>query len=338
MKCIEEKNSRNQSKYKIKYSIITPVYNSFDSMGEYFESLCNQSYKNFEVIIVDDSSDDSSYEKLIDYKNSSELQITVLRTEKNSGPGHARNIGMFVAKGKWITFIDSDDWVTIDFLQRVNAVIEKENVDCVIYDYYIEREGKKRVIAKSMIDMNEGSVTVAECVMNLTNHTVGKFYKLDKCMRNNIMFPSIRRCEDVAFTILAASVCKNIYYMKDVLYFYYQRRNSLSNSLKMDEMDMVKAFAILQEKLEEKYPKEIKEKSIRDLLYGCILIMCKVGKSNKEILDYIKKYEKRYPKWEKCEMVRKVGKAKRVFLLLIYYRQIKILKCLSYIHTKITTG
>lgn len=304
----------------IKYSIITPVYNSFDLMKRYFDSLLHQTYKNFEVILVDDCSPDGSYEKLLEYQKSSPLKMTVLRAEKNSGPGNARNMGMDAATGEWITFIDNDDWVENDFLEKITALIKQKDADCVIYDYYIQREGKDKIIAKSVIDAVGGRISTTNCV------------------ENNVKFPLTRRCEDVAFTILAVSACRNIYYLEEPLYYYYQRAGSLSNNTKLDEQDMVKAFAVLQGRLEDKYPQEIKEKSIRDLLYGCVLMMCKAGKSNREIRNYIKNYEKKYPDWYQCGMVYQVGKAKQTFLICIKYRQIMALKALSYLHTRLVTG
>ena len=179
-----------------KYSIITPQFNSFDLMDKYFDSLLNQTLKNFEVIIVDDCSSDESWEKLQAYVKKSPLQITLLQSKQNGGPGNARNIGIEVAKGEWITFVDNDDWVATDFLEKVDAVIEKEKVNCVIYDYYAWLDGKTS-ISRSMYINNDGRKTVSDCMISVRNHTFGKFYKLSEC--RDVRFPNVRRCEDVAY-------------------------------------------------------------------------------------------------------------------------------------------
>jgi len=339
---VKEKEDKQQAIYqitpRIKYSLITPVYNSFGLMDRYFDGLLHQTYKNFEVILIDDGSTDGTYEKLVEYQKSTPLNLKVFKTKINSGPGNARNIGIMAAKGKWITFIDNDDWVVKDFLEKIDMTIKQYNADCIIYDYFIQRVSKKKTIAKSVINGVGGYIPADKCIMNVTNHTFGKFYQLSKCIENEIMFPNTRRCEDVAFTILAVSVCKKIYYLEEPLYYYYQRCGSLSNNNKLDEKDMVQAFSVLQEKLEYLYPHQIEEKSVRDLLYGCVLMMCKSGKSTREIKNYINEYEKRYPNWYQCEMVHKVGKAKQAFLICAKYRQIAVLKGLSYVHTKLVTG
>ena len=183
-----------------KYSIVTPMYNSFSLMKRYFASLCRQTCKNFEVIIVDDCSSDGSYEELCKYAEVSPLTIRVFKTEKNGGPGIARNIGMDAARGEWITF-------------------------------------------------------------------------------------------------------------------------------------MVKAFAILEDELGSKYPEEIKEKSVTDILYGALLMMCKSGKSKKEIVAYIDSYEKKYPGWEQCEIIKHLGRAKETFLRMAKARNVLGMKAIAMVHS-----
>jgi glycosyltransferase involved in cell wall biosynthesis len=313
-----------------KYSIITPQYNSFDLMEKFFDSLENQTYKDFEVIIVDDCSTDGSYEKLQEKVKSSPLLITLKQAEKNSGPGNARNIGLDSAKGEWVTFIDNDDWVVYDMLERVDRVIELETVNCVIYDYYTYRDGKTG-IARSMYINEGGRKTVSECVISVRNHTFGKFYKLSDCV--SVRFPHIRRCEDVAYVCQAIDACGSAYYLNEPLYYYWQRPTSLSNNKKMDETGMLQAFSILEEKLGPKYPAEMKQKSVCDILYGALLMMCKAGKSKKEIVEYINNYETKYPEWWKSDIIKYLGKSKELFLKMTKSRNVCGLKAITYVHS-----
>lgn len=314
-----------------KYSIITPMFNSFELMGRYFESLNNQTYKNFEVIIVDDFSTDGSYEKVRAYASKSPLTISVYRAEKNMGPGNARNIGMDKARGEWITFVDNDDWIDIDTIEKINAVIEREKTDCVIYDYYTTN-GNEKKMARSLYSAERGFVPLNKCISDVRNHTVGKVYKLNKLKQHNIFYPKLRRCEDVAFVCRAVEACESVYYMNEPLYYYYQRSTSLSNNKQLDETDMIKAFGILEDALGDKYPVELKDKSVPDLLYGVLLMMCKAGKSNKEIKNYINEYEKKYPFWWKCDSVNHLGSAKKMFLTAAKLRQPFIMKQFATLH------
>ncbi len=317
-----------------KYSIVTPMYNSFSLMKRYFASLSQQTYKNFEVIIVDDCSSDDSYEELCKYAEVSPLTIRVFKTEKNGGPGIARNIGMDAARGEWITFIDNDDWVDTHLFEKIENVIKENEVNSVIYDYYTTN-GKENKPASSMYYGEGGVIPLSKCMIYARNHTFGKFYKLSNCREKNIRYPEVRRCEDVAFVIRAIDACGSAYYLNEPLYYYYQRPTSLSNNTKLDEADMVKAFAILEDKLGSKYPEELKEKSVTDILYGALLMMCKAGKSKNEIVAYIDSYEKKYPSWEKSEIIKHLGRAKETFLKMAKARNVLGMKVIAMVHSLI---
>lgn len=161
----------------------------------------------------------------------------------------------------------------------------------------------------------------------------GGVVPLSKCRKNNIRYPELRRCEDVAFVIRALDACGSVYYLNEPLYYYYQRPTSLSNNTKLDETDMVKAFKILEDELGSKYPNEIKEKSVTDILYGALLMMCKSGKSKKEIVAYIDSYEEKYPGWGKCEIIKHLGKAKRLFLKMANGRNVLGMKAIARVHS-----
>ncbi len=315
-----------------KYSIVTPMYNSFGLMNRYFNSLADQTYKNFEVIVVDDCSTDDSYQKLCDYVKRSPLTIKVLRTEKNGGPGIARNMGMDAVRGEWLTFIDNDDWVDVRLLEKIDNIINEHAVNAVIYDYYTTN-GKDTKVARSMYYGAGGEVSISDCIKYLRNHTVGKFYRTTKCREKEVKYPALRRCEDVGFVIRAVTACGSAYYLDEPLYFYYQRPTSLSNNTKLDESDMVNAFAILENEYKESYPNELKEKSVTDILYGGLLMMCKADKSKSEINRYLDEYETKYPGWEKCEILHHIGKAKALFLKFAKARNIAGMKMIAKVHS-----
>lgn len=318
----------------MKYSIITPMYNSFDLMDRFFISLERQTFKNFEVIIIDDCSTDDSYKKLCEYSKNTPLVLSIYKTNNNGGPGQARNIGMKKAIGEWITFIDNDDWIEENMLEIVDQVIQTYDVNSIIYDFFIATD-KNKVISKSMYKGDEGIVSLSECITNVRNHTIGKFYKREICIKNDIFFPQLKRCEDVAFVCRALDACGSAYYINKPLYYYYQRSCSLSNNKDLDEADMIKAFSILEQSLGAKYPIELAEKSVFDLLYGVLLMMCKSKKNKKDIKKYIENYEAKYPNWKSFKSVKKIGKAKGVFLICAKYRLVHIMKFITYIHGKI---
>lgn len=321
----------------IEFSVITPVYNSFHLMEKYFESLEKQTFKNFEIIIIDDCSEDKSYQKLMNYKLKSKLNIKILKNEKNKGPGEARNYGLKAVEGKWITFIDNDDWIVEDFFERIYFKLYqgKSNIDCLIFDYYIQRKGKIKGVGKSIINGQIGQVSLSICLKYMTNHTAGKVYNSEIIKKYKINFPDFRRSEDVVFNMRAIKYCKKIYYLGEPLYCYCQRDNSVSNNSKLDERYIVEAYRIIKKEYSNHYEMELKEKSLKDLLYGGVLMMCKAKKNNRVILEYIMNYEKEYPECYSLDILYKLGKIKYFYILCIKYRFINVLKFLTYIHTKL---
>lgn len=315
-----------------KFTVVTPMYNSFGLMDKYFDSFINQKYTNFEIIIVDDCSSDGSYEQAVSYAQRSNLDIKVYKSKKNSGPGNARNIGTDHAEGDWITYVDNDDWVDVTLFDKIAKIISTYDVNCIVYDYGLTN-GKTVRNASSLYSGTEGLISTKEGIKNIRNHSVGKFYRRE-CI-SDIRYPNIRRCEDVAYVAQAVDACGSIYYLKEVLYFYYQRSFSLSNNIKLDEKDMIKAFSILEDHLDGKYPDEIKEKSVPDLLYGVLLMMCKSKKKNSSIKEYIKLYEKKYPDWYKCKIINSMGKGKKIFLLCAKYKLVIGLKLLADLHARV---
>ena len=110
-------------------SIVVPVYNSEKYIGTCINSIRNQTYKNIEIIIVNDGSNDSSLDIITKLKEE-EPRITVISTE-NKGVSHARNTGLQVAKGKWISFVDSDDWLEKDFCEKLINKVKELNADYI---------------------------------------------------------------------------------------------------------------------------------------------------------------------------------------------------------------
>lgn len=331
----------------VKFSIITPCYNAWQFMDKYLESLKRQTYKDFEIIIIDDCSKDDTYEKLRAYADKSSLNIRLMQNEQNHGPGYTRNRGLDEANGEWITFVDCDDTVELSFLaDAANVAARYDSVDmpvnCIIYDYNLVKGESIRHYAAMYGPQQEGMQNLSLCLRTVRNNAWGKFYRTEYVKR--VSFPEMMRCEDVAFVAQALEACcmnengsrqvGNIYYRKTALYNYVQRKGSLTKDNGLIAADMITAYGILRNKLGRKYEKEIREKSIPDLLYGSVLLMCKEKKSRKEIRQYIYDYESGYPDWWQSALVNDIGKVKKIFLLCIKYRWIMALRLLSAVHSR----
>ena len=126
-------------------SIIIPVYNSEKYLKKCLDSILESSYRNLEIICINDGSRDKSLEILEKYSKIDSRIILI--NKENEGPQIARNKGYKISKGEYITNIDSDDWIEKDTFEKAILMLEKDNLDCVLYDSYFwfSKSKKERI-------------------------------------------------------------------------------------------------------------------------------------------------------------------------------------------------
>ena len=131
----------------MKLSVIVPVYNmaSEEKLNWCMDSLVNQTISDYEIIAVDDCSTDNSLEILHDYERKYPEKVRVISSSVNKKQGGAKNLGLGRAKGEWIGFIDSDDWVTPDFYERLLGLAEETGADMVGCDYHLTDEHSMKI-------------------------------------------------------------------------------------------------------------------------------------------------------------------------------------------------
>ena len=298
-------------------SIITPVYNSFHLMPRYFDSLLKQNFNNFEVIIVDDCSTDGSYNKLKEKIKQCDFDCFLYKTGKNSGPGAARNLGISNSRGKYITFIDSDDYVADNFIESIAKIIDN-NFDAVIFDYY-KTNGKNNIACNTVLSLNAGVISVSDAVALSSGSTWCKVYKTEILKDNKIYFPDLMRGEDLVFNKVALSKCKNIYYLKKNIYYYYENTQSIMHNFEtLDISDNVKAYEYIENNLNLEIPLEMI--FIREYLYLITQIMILKKYKTCEIKKFINDCFYKFPKWYHNEYIKKQPKYLRVILIFIRYK------------------
>ncbi len=210
-------------------SIVVPVYNVEKYINKCVNSLLNQTYKNIEIILVNDGSTDNSLAICLELAKK-DKRIKVIN-KKNGGLSDARNKGIKSANGDYITFVDSDDWIDSDTIEiGINALLE-DNSDLVIYgisnDYqdgstkkYPPEKREKLEKKKALIYLNSyKGVNVSAC---------NKIYR--KSLFDNIAFPYGKKCEDYYIMYKIFDKCNTISILPIVKYHYYQRTNSITHS------------------------------------------------------------------------------------------------------------
>lgn len=216
-----------------KISIIVPVYNVEKYLGECIDSLINQTYKNIEIILVDDGSKDNSGCICDDYANQ-DSRIKVIHAP-NGGVSLARNIGLDNASGEWITFVDSDDWLDLDFCQKL---IEKSSQADIVFARMIRNfsDGKTsnffettlvnvantpydlQYIIHDRIHTEKNGQFVTDCIHGSVCRSLLKRSIIEE---NNIRFMvGVKALEDRLFIMKYLSLCKVGALVDEYLYHY----------------------------------------------------------------------------------------------------------------------
>ena len=133
-----------------KVSIITPVYNSAKYIGECIESVLNQTYSNFEMILIDDGSADNSDEIIKEYQES-DSRLKFIQLEKNTGPAAARNIGIKMASGRYMTFLDGDDLWFPNMIEKSIETLNEHNCQFVFSSYKRYDENLKPLLSDFVV-------------------------------------------------------------------------------------------------------------------------------------------------------------------------------------------
>lgn len=215
----------------MKLSIIIPVYNAEKYIEYTLNSIKNQTFKDYEVIIVDDGSTDNSNsicKKII----RDDIRFKLIRTP-NGGPARARNIGIKMAKGEYIGFVDADDYIDKDMYEKLIYLADRNKVDIVICG--VEYIKQNKVEYKSNLDVPSNCILSKKQIKNdiikryYMNKVDGiaplwnKIYNRQFILRNNLIIDESRiRAEDYWFNMNAFRVANKIYVIKDHLYKYNQ--------------------------------------------------------------------------------------------------------------------
>lgn len=218
--------------YKELISIIVPVYNVEKYLNKCLDSLVNQTYKNIEIIVVDDGSTDSSGKIADDYSNKYE-NVKVIHTV-NCGLSAARNIGLDNASGEFIAFVDSDDWVDSNTFEAVYQMISSNNYDLSAFAMLLEYDTE----TEQHISEHDANISNQKELFRLildTDYVCGfacnKLFKAS--LIGDLRFDeSLLSCEDIVFCSKYAMNCKNAIYTTAQFYHYRQRNDSMTGEYK----------------------------------------------------------------------------------------------------------
>lgn len=291
-------------------SVIIPVYNVENYLERCIDSIINQTYDNLEIILIDDGSNDNSG-LICDQYAKKDNRITVIHNS-NQGLSKTRNNGLDLAKGTYIAFMDSDDYIEKNFIKDTYKMIIENNVDLAITKLKVDYENKIPKLNQSSGYRIIDSKSALEEMLYTELYYIsacGKLYK--KSLFDGIKFPNNQLFEDVNTIYKLINKAKKVCCTDNEYYIYYVRKNSITTKeFNEKQLDLIKATDEMVEDIVNIYP-DLEKAGKRRKVYSRISTLCRVVSSNKinkkiekELVTYIKenkevKKYKRTPRRDK---------------------------------------
>jgi len=276
-------------------SVIIPCYNIENYIEKCIESIEKQTYKNIEIIAVDDNSKDNTFELLNNLKQKYS-NLTVYKNEENRGAAYSRNFALQKAKGEYIGFVDSDDYIVDDYYEKLIEKAEKEEADIVVTDIEIvfEISDNPPILVKAC----NGKVNKFNLINNgLAASPCNKIIKKDLILSEPFLEGKIN--EDVASILPCLVKAKKVAYVDGIKYFYIQRENSVQNNeVTIKRLEMFDALEICFERIKnEPNYKKYKEAILYQqavLLYMSVIPKQKDYEKREEILKLFMEKQEKY--------------------------------------------
>lgn len=271
-------------------SVIVPIYNVEKYIDRCVKSICKQTYKNLDIILVDDGSPDKCG-VICDAYASHDSRIVVVHKE-NGGLSDARNAGLSICQGKYVTFIDSDDYIEHDYIETLYTSLVENQADISIGDYLYETENG--LVINSYL--NSGKVRILNqkeaigelCKLKLfSNSAWGKLYPTE--FFSDIRYPKGKIYEDIPVTYRLILKAKRVVFCEKPIYHYIFRLQAISKgSFKPQRLDALQFVKQMKYDIVQIYP-EYKELLANREFEECIYIY----KSLMEDLTYRKIYSQK---------------------------------------------
>lgn len=223
---------------QVMISVVVPVYNVEKYINQCIDSILNQTYPYFELICVDDGSTDNSYEILKKYEKK-DSRVVVIQ-QQNQYAGVARNRGMEIAKGKYILFLDSDDFIKENTFEVLVERAEKDETDILVFDSYQYDNTTEKIINTLWVALKpsmfgtgvKSAKEISDIIFDFTTPVPwNKFYLREFIKQQDIKFQNLKRTNDLFFVYASLACANRIGMLNEKLYFYRDNnKDSLQGS------------------------------------------------------------------------------------------------------------
>lgn len=228
-------------------SIILPVYNCDQFITRSLNSISNQTFRNWECIIVNDGSYDNT-RLIIENFALKDCRFRIFN-KKNEGVATARQFGLDKAEGEYIISVDGDDWLELNFLEELYNIAKLNDADLVWCNYY-----KNSIKIENYAPEFPSELIRYMFCKGLWGSTCNKLIRATICKDNRISFPlGLKVAEDIVYVVECLCLCKKIKYCSEFLYHYINNPKSLVNTYSDYTSEFVKAVIILEEFFKRNY-------------------------------------------------------------------------------------
>lgn len=310
-----------------KISIIVPVYNSEKYLSKCLDSLVNQTLQDIEIIIINDGSTDNSQNIIDNYVQNYSNKIKNF-SQQNAGQASARNFGIKIAKGEFIAFADSDDYLELDAYEKAYTFAIQNNFDIVSFNFWEENEGNKYKSSYyrfTDVEPNIKYVLNETCPWN-------KIIRTNLFTQNNIKFLDNYIYEDLELIPRLILYTDKVGFLdSEYLYNYIihpsstMRQNSYTSKLSNIYFVMEQLKNNFQN---TKYTKELEFIFIEHLLHGATLRYLNYSEGNKDIEKISNIMKENFKNWQKNEYYKSQSLKYKIICKLAYHKKTGILKFL----------
>ncbi len=282
-------------------SVVVPVYNCEKYLRKCINSILSQTFSDLELILVNDGSTDKSPEICDEFKLN-DKRVKVIHQE-NKGVSGARNAGLDIAKGNYVGFVDSDDYLSDDMYEFLYNNLKKAKADvsiCGIINCFLKNDGKEERKKQTNFE-GSGILTGEEALSESLKSTVFSVNPVNKLfdihLFDNERFPENKTSEDAFLIPVILSKAKKVVYDSNIKYYYVRHENSITTSeFSVKDMFVIEAYSNHLDWIVKKYPKLIKAAEFR-YIWSYIYVLDKMIISEKKvkseeynkILNFVKK-------------------------------------------------
>lgn len=286
----------------IKYTVVVPCYNSEKYIDNLYEILNRRDKKDYEVIFVDDFSKDNTYSLLVNHPLKKDNFI-VLRAERNLGPGNARNLAIDRARGQFLLFCDSDDFLDLNIIDSIDdLLIKKPDADFIIFTC-LNIGAQKTKNLDYFSKYTTGDKIDINTAVKYANMLPASALRTKIVKDNNIKMLNRFKGEDKCFIVEFLKFTENIYKLNKQGYHYIYNKDSIMRKQTKNRAEKNKEFFSTYNEVEDtldKYFPEIKEQFFIDYhLLANAKYFAENKSSNKFIKNWFKENNKKFPNWIK---------------------------------------